>query len=105
MIRFGSTASDVCRPKPQGLPDGNGWSKLNGRYTAKGEWLYWADGDVTPNTPEGVMFTGFHGGGWDDGVDYSQTVVASRTHEVPPAPSIRRSFADLVRRLFPWSIR
>lgn len=41
----------------------NGWSKLNGWYTARGPWLYWQDGDRTPNTRAGGMFTGAHGGG------------------------------------------
>jgi hypothetical protein len=52
-------------------PDGNGWSKLFGNYTARGEWLYWEDGTRTPNTREGTEFTGFHGGAWDNHVDYA----------------------------------
>lgn len=55
----------------QHFPDGNGWSKLHGQYTAKGMTLYWADGTTLRNTAKHCMFTGMHGNGYGGTVDWS----------------------------------
>lgn len=47
--------------------DGNGWSKLNGYFTVRGDSIYWEDGDVTPNDFKHCVFTAMHESipGWE----------------------------------------
>jgi hypothetical protein len=48
-------------------PEGNGWSKLGGNYTVRGDWIYFEDGSRERNGA-GPMITMPA----DNGVDYAE---------------------------------